>query len=224
MHRTGIAPNDEAYALYCSFANYPGIIPGGIHAYDGHLHQSNYDELCRVATTTFQPVWELRDRLEATGHAVPTIVASGTSTSMMMTKQPNVEVGAGTTVLWDSGYEKICPQYDFQHAALVLARAHSKPQADLLCVDLGYKAIASESPPPRVCFFGLEEAVPVIHSEEHLVLQTPRARDFSVGSVLYGIPHHICPTVALHQEAWCVRDGRAVEAWPVVARNRRITI
>ncbi len=63
-----------------------------------------------------------------------------------------------------------------------------------------------------------------MHSEEHLVVETPRAAEFPVGAVLYGIPRHVCPTVALHSEVWAVHAGRATETWPVTARARRITI
>jgi D-serine deaminase-like pyridoxal phosphate-dependent protein len=45
-----------------------------------------------------------------------------------------------------------------------------------------------------------------------------------VGTVLYALPWHICPTVALHEEAVVVRDGRACEHWRVAARTRRITV
>ncbi|RLS55113.1 MAG: D-TA family PLP-dependent enzyme, partial [Planctomycetota bacterium] len=63
-----------------------------------------------------------------------------------------------------------------------------------------------------------------LHSEEHLVVRTPKAAEFPVGSVLYAMPRHICPTVALHSDVCAVRGGRVVEIWPVVARTRRITI
>ena len=42
--------------------------------------------------------------------------------------------------------------------------------------------------------------------------------------VLYGIPNHICPTVALYNEVWCVANGQAIEKWPVVARSRCLTL
>jgi D-threonine aldolase len=64
----------------------------------------------------------------------------------------------------------------------------------------------------------------VMHSEEHLVLRIDNAKQFAVGTVLYGIPRHICPTVALHNEVGCVRDGKVVERWPVTARARCLTI
>jgi D-serine deaminase-like pyridoxal phosphate-dependent protein len=41
-----------------------------------------------------------------------------------------------------------------------------------------------------------------------------------VGSVIYGIPWHICPTVALHAEVIVVTQGRATARWRVTARDR----
>ena len=76
----------------------------------------------------------------------------------------------------------------------------------------------------RSVLFGLEDATAVGHSEEHLVLETPRAADFPVGTPIYAVPWHVCPTVALHNEAVVVRDGRAAERWQVVGRARTLTI
>jgi D-serine deaminase-like pyridoxal phosphate-dependent protein len=70
----------------------------------------------------------------------------------------------------------------------------------------------------------LPDAPAVVHSEEHLVIETPRAAEFSVGDTLHGIPRHVCPTVALYSEATLVRGGAAVERWPIAARARRLTI
>jgi len=75
-----------------------------------------------------------------------------------------------------------------------------------------------------VKLFGLEEATAVGHSEEHLVLETDRAAEFPVGTALYGVPWHVCPTVALHNEAVVVRNGRVAERWRIVARARTLTI
>jgi D-serine deaminase-like pyridoxal phosphate-dependent protein len=79
-------------------------------------------------------------------------------------------------------------------------------------------------PHPRVVFPDLPDARAVMHSEEHLVLDTARAAQFPVGTVVHGIPWHICPTVALHSEVVVARAGLATDTWPVVARARRITI
>jgi len=68
------------------------------------------------------------------------------------------------------------------------------------------------------------EATFIGHSEEHLVLETPEAASLRVGDVFYGIPWHVCPTVALHGQAVVVRDGLAVDRWHVTARERMITV
>ena len=88
----------------------------------------------------------------------------------------------------------------------------------------GYKCIASEGPHPRVHLFALPEAEVVAHSEEHLVVATPRADAFAVGDCFYGAPWHICPTVALHGHAVVVKGGRAEERWAVAARERVLTV
>jgi D-serine deaminase-like pyridoxal phosphate-dependent protein len=113
---------------------------------------------------------------------------------------------------------------DFLNAALVLTRVVSKPGGNRLCLDLGHKAIASENPHPRAVFLNLPDAQAVSHSEEHLVIESERARQIELGACLYGVPWHVCPTVALHSEAVIVRGGRARERWGVVARSRRLTV
>jgi D-serine deaminase-like pyridoxal phosphate-dependent protein len=152
------------------------------------------------------------------------VVAGGTPTFPFHAARDGVECSPGTTVFWDAGYATSLPDLPFVPAIVLLTRVVSRPTPDRLCLDLGHKAVASENPHPRVTLFGLEDATAVGHSDEHLVLETPRAADFPVGTALYGVPWHVCPTVALHDRAVVVRDGHAGERWDVVARARTLTI
>jgi D-threonine aldolase len=223
MNRTGIAP-ENAVDLYRQLCNTPGITPGGLHAYDGHLHDADFAALSAAANVGFQAVAKLVQTLRQQGMVVPKVVAGGTPTSSLWARIDNTEVGAGTPVLWDFGQAEVSPDLDFLHAAVLMSRVISRPSPDRICLDLGHKSVAAEMPQPRVRWFALEDATAVLQNEEHLVLQSDRADAFPVGTVVYGIPRHICPTVALQSEVWCVREGRAVERWPVVARARRLTI
>ena len=126
-------------------------------------------------------------------------------------------------MLWDFGYAEKFTDLEYQQAAIVLSRVVSKPGSDRITLDLGNKSIASENPHPRVKFIGLEDAEAVVHSEEHLTLQTPLATEFSVGDLLYGIPRHICPTVALYDRAHVIRQGKLVAQWQITARARKLT-
>lgn len=224
MDRTGIAPGADAMDLYRYISSANGICPVGLHAYDGHIHDTDETTVRLQTAQAFQSVWQLKGDLETSGLSVPTVVGCGTVSSKLMAAEHDMEVSAGTSVLWDAGQPMFTPPLDIESAAILLARVISRPTDQHLCIDLGYKAVASEMQPPRVRIIGLEDADAISHSEEHLVLSTPRASQYPVGTVLYGIPTHICPTVALYGEVWCVKNRRAIETWQVVARARRITI
>jgi D-threonine aldolase len=105
-----------------------------------------------------------------------------------------------------------------------VTRVISKLDAETLCLDLGHKSIAAENPFPRVVFLNAPDARPVAQSEEHLVVKVDPQRDYQVGEVFYGVPVHICPTCALYEKAFVVRDNRVSETWPVVARDRYISV
>ncbi len=224
MHRTGIPAGPGAFEVYALIAILPGVTPGGLHAYDGHIHDRDPDIRTNLVRTAMQPVRALRAELQARGWAVPRIVAGGTPTFPVHAREPDVECSPGTCLLWDFSYAGLLPELGFLPAAVVLTRVISKPGASHLCLDLGHKAIASENPPPRVHLLELPEAMAVSHSEEHLVVETARAAEFKVGDVAYGIPRHICPTVALHASVVVVNAGRAEARWKVAARDRMITI
>ena len=224
MHRCGVAPGPAALDLYRLIAGASGLKPGGLHVYDGHLHESDLSTRTTSCEAAFAPVAAFRQQLVQAGLPVPAVVAGGTPTFPIHARRPDVECSPGTCVFWDKGYGTKLPDMDFLPAALVLTRVISKPGVNRLCFDLGHKAIASENPHPRVQLFEIPEAKAVGHSEEHLIIETNRAGDFAVGTPLYGVPWHICPTVALHSEAVVIRNGRAEERWKIVARERKLTI
>ena len=224
MHRTGIAPGEDAIALYKLIAESPALRAAGLHAYDGHITESAPAARRAECETAFAPVLALRAKLEGMGLPVPLLVAGGTPTFPIHASHTDRECSPGTTVLWDFGYGDKFPDLAFQPAAVLLARVVSRPAPDRLCLDLGHKSVASEMPHPRVRFLELPDAVAVMHSEEHLVIESPRAGEFAIGQTLHGIPRHVCPTVALHAEALIVEGGRVTETWPIAARARRLTV
>jgi D-serine deaminase-like pyridoxal phosphate-dependent protein len=224
MHRTGVLPCEEAVRLYRQIAEAKGLRAGGLHAYDGHIGDADLAERTANCDAAFAAVIELQEQLLKLGLPVPRLVAGGSPTFAIHARHTERELSPGTSVLWDFGYGEKFPDLPFEPAAVVLTRVISKPGKDRLCLDLGHKAIAAEQPPPRVRLLELPDAVAIMHSEEHLVVETPRADEFHIGQCLHGIPRHICPTVALQSEAWVVDEGVADERWPITARARRLEI
>jgi len=206
---------------------------GGLHIYDGHIHDVDPDERKSHFDQAYEPLGAFIESLRADGIELPVIVAGGSPTFAMHAGDAERVTGVrwecspGTTAFWDAGYGSNFPDLGFVPAAVLLMRVISKPDAGLLCLDLGHKAVAGERPlDSRVKLFGsLADAEPISQSEEHLVVKTDKADNFSVGDVVYGLPGHICPTTALHMELVVVNEGRATgERWRVRARDRRLTI
>lgn len=224
MQRTGIPPGPAAVALYRKISQAPGLRPAGLHVYDGHLRDPDRAKRCADVAAAMAPVRALCDELTRGGLSVPNLVAGGTPTFPCHAASPDVECSPGTCIFWDANYRAALPDLDFLYAAVVLTRVISKPGPNLLCLDLGYKAIAAEKPLPRAELLNLPDSVQGGHSEEHLVVETPRAGEFSVGSAVYAVPGHVCPTCALYSEALVIDGGHIVERWEVSARNRRLTV
>jgi D-serine deaminase-like pyridoxal phosphate-dependent protein len=102
-----------------------------------------------------------------------------------------------------------------------MTRVVSLPSSNTICIDLGYKAIASENPlENRVYFLNAPSLNPIGHSEEHMVLDAGESHTFKTGDVLYALPVHICPTIALYGKLSVVKNGAVVDEWEVAARKR----
>ena len=225
MNRTGIAPGDNCLELYKICYSLPGLKLTGLHVYDGHLHQPNFEERTKACHKAFAPVEKLLSQIQAADLPQPIIVAGGSPTFSIHTKRKAVECSPGTFIFWDKGYETTCAEQPFKPAALVITRVVSLPDPTTVCLDLGHKSIASENNlNKRVYFLNAPDLVFKGHSEEHLVASAPEGHSFKPGDVLYGIPYHICPTVALYERALVVDNYICNSEWKVIARDRKITI
>jgi len=223
MNRTGIAPGNEASALYKLINSLPGLKAEGLHVYDGHIHENDPALRRKICNDAYHEVELLISGLPETEGQVK-VVAGGTPTFPVHAERSGVETSPGTAVLWDYGYASSFTDLDFLNAALLFTRVISKPAGEFICIDLGTKAVASEMPHPRIKIIGLGNYDIVSHNEEHMVIRTAEAGKINVGDVLYCIPYHICPTVDRYDKVSVVRDGKVTGEWKVEARRREITV
>jgi D-threonine aldolase len=221
QHRTGV-PLSGAVKLYQELCGLPALRARGLHAYDGHIHTPDPATRKAECDAGFAQVESLRAQMEALHLPVTQLITSGTPTFPIHARREGVECSPGTCVLWDYSYSSTLSDLDFLHAALVLTRIVSKPTPGRICLDLGHKAIASENPHPRVFFLNEPSARMLGHSEEHLVVEVNNPDQWKVGDCWYGVPWHVCPTVALHAEAVVVQNGKATDRWRIAARERHL--
>jgi D-serine deaminase-like pyridoxal phosphate-dependent protein len=224
MNRTGISPQ-HALTLFNHLQQLPGISFAGLHAYDGHINDLAYADRLANCNRAFAPVEDLRAEIQRQGHSFPLLVAGGSPTFTTHNGRGNTECSPGTFVFWDKNYHDHIPEQGFVFAAIVLTRVVSLPGEGLICIDLGYKAIACEKDlQARACFLNAPELKAYSHSEEHMVLTAGKDHHYQVGDVLYAVPMHVCPTVAMYNEAYVIKDGGVTGQWPITARGRAISV
>ncbi len=225
QNRTGIAADERAAVLYDACKNLTGIHILGLHGYDGHLRSPDLairKEECEVAFAKLKFVETEILRGEDDRNLV--IVSGGSPSFSIHAQRETVECSPGTFIYWDKGYTDIAPEQAFKCAALLVTRVISLPDATKICLDLGHKSVAAESDiTKRVFFLNAPELVPLSQSEEHLVMEAGEGHSYKIGDVLYGLPFHICPTVALFERVITVENNKTSGEWRNIARDRKIT-
>lgn len=224
MNRTGVTPGEKALRLFKRIMDSPMLVAEGLHVYDGHINDPDFSIRQKKCNDSFLSVTGLMDELKSEGISPVKVVAGGTPTFPVHALRKAVELSPGTLLLWDYGYSSSLSDMSFLHAAILLTRIISKPGKDLLCLDLGHKAVASEMPHPRIKILGMEKYAFISHNEEHMVIRTTRSNLYKTGDPLYCIPWHICPTVDRYDTAYVINDHKVTGQWNVDARKRTISI
>jgi D-serine deaminase-like pyridoxal phosphate-dependent protein len=224
MNRTGIIPQ-KAFELYGALASTRSITIKGLHAYDGHIHDADYNVRVQRAEEAIAPVFELAAAIKAKGYPEPVIIGGSSPTLPILVNKKNIQVSPGTFAYWDRGYQQAYPEQEFLTAALVVARVISLPGETKICIDLGHKSVAAENKlSKRVYFLNAPDLVFTGQSEEHLVAEAGAGHSFKAGDILYGLPYHVCPTVAVYESAITIKEGFVNGEWKTPARDRKITI
>ena len=234
MHRTGIAVaavgvpanSNPVFDLFLDLQKLPNINFQGLHVYDGHIRDEDFEIRKQKVAESFEKINAVKQQIiENSNLQEVKIIAGGTPTFTVHALNKEEYCSPGTCLLWDYGYDALLQEQPFEFAAVLLTRVISKPAPGLITTDLGHKSVAAENPiSKRIFFLNLENYEVKSQSEEHLVISVNDSENINVGDVLYGIPYHICPTVALYDEAYIIENGALVDTWKIEARKKKITI
>lgn len=221
MGRTG-ASIAQMERLVLAIQLLDGIQLVGVHGYDGHIHDKDYKVREQQSQKAYSAL-EMAYVMAQVSTTTPlTKVIGGSPSFPFHAERSDVECSPGTFVFWDFGYAENYAEQDFLVAAVLLTRVVSIVDHKHLCLDLGYKSVACESPQPRVKFFDPRIGEIKMQSEEHLVVEVRDSADFKIGDELYCVPRHICPTVACYDELHVVDKGTVEQVWKVSARSKKI--
>lgn len=223
MNRTGV--EISGLEALCRLADtLPGIRLRGLHCYDGNHNQKDFQVRNTAVRKVSQRVNTVIDRLRKDGITCSFVIAGGTPSFPCHAGNGDWYLSPGTAMIMDAGYYRSLPDLTFIPGAAIMTRVISHPAKNIFTTDLGYKGIASDPVGQRGYIVGMEDAMPVVHSEEHWAFRLEdESRMPAVGSHLYVVPTHICPTSALYPDVLVAKNGKIVDVWNVTSRNRKIT-
>ena len=218
MNRTGV-PLDALGEFYLAAGKIEGLKVAGLHCYDGHLDMSDTIARKTAVSDEVEKLAPIKAFLEKQGAEAAVLVMGGTPTFPFHKETPGVYLSPGTVFVNDFGYSDKFHDLPFRAGAAILTRVISHPAAGLFTLDTGYKAISPDKA-ERGIIADLPSAKPRGHSEEHWVWSAEGGTVPPIGTVLYIIPSHICPTTAQYPGVHVVSKGKLINYWEVSARNR----
>ena len=234
LHRCGCRPGDPAIqALAGTIQAHPWLRLIGLLSHAGQAYgAANRREVATIAEDERRTMLAAARRLEAAGVAVPEISVGSTPTVLAAEKFDGItEIRPGNYVFMDRTPLRLGLITRNQIALTVLATVISR-NADFLIVDAGSKTFSSDGGAhgaaahdgfavgwPLERFGEAGQARTLVRlSEEHGFVPR-RGPDLPLGTCLRFIPNHACPVVNL-TDRLVVREGDAVQVWPVDARGR----
>ena len=219
MNRTGMS--QERSGDIRDLAKQLGSAFRGIHYYDGHIKDAD------AARAGYDHLMEIIGALSNAGCDPGEVITSGTPAAPFALAHAGLgdgpfqhRISPGTVVYNDMTSLNQLPGLGYAAAAIVLTTVISHPAPGMFTCDAGHKSVSADAGVPTCAVIGHPEFRPLRPSEEHLPMDASAAGSVPpIGSQLYLIPRHVCPTVNNFDEAVMVVNGEIRGTERVTARG-----
>ncbi len=224
--RCGVPPGPRAAELMHDIQRRPGLRIAGVQGYQGRLQCVPGYTAREVAVQAAMAVLQLSiDAIRKAGLALPVITGGGTgSTPIDIGLGVLTELQPGSYVTMDTAYAATewtpgqLPN-PFGQPLLVLASVVSRPSADRVVVDVGWKAISNDAGTPKVA--GNADLQFEFAGDEHGIVRSLSGQlALRPGDRICLVPSHCDTTVNLHDAFAVHRNGRLESLWPIDARGK----
>ena len=228
MNRTGMEGNAQAVMKLAGDIRAASLRFRGLHFYDGHSTEPDLPERTKRANVRYHELLDLIFDIELSGTRVAEVITSGTpalpcavACRELWNASFTHQVSPGTVVYNDaSSLTQLPAEYGFRPAVMVISQVVSHPKPDVVTCDAGHKSVSVDSGVPNCLVLGNDALLPLKPSEEHLPLAVQlSASPPPLGSMLYLLPRHVCPTVNNFDVAAIVKEGVVVGMERVTARG-----
>ena len=227
QRRTGVTSPDAALALAERIAAAPRLTLRGLQGYAGDVqHIADFTARKRASHAALAVLAQMRDRLEAAGHACPIMTGGGTGTHAIDPSAAVLtELQVGSYTVSDVEYDAVDLTGDgtrrFRNALFVYARVVSATREGFATIDAGSKSLAMDGPAPVVAFGAPEGTVYTCSGDEFGELALPAGcnEGLKPGDLVALVVPHCDPTINCFDWYHCIRGDTLAEVWPIEARG-----
>lgn len=230
MDRTGIEQDKVGEIIDIAGAiKARGIRFRGVHYYDGQLSKYEAPEREVIAHRGYRQLLKIIAALNAVGFNVEEVITAGTPAFPCTISYPGFadpafihRASPGTVIYGDcSSLSQLPLEFGYRIAAVVLTTVVSHPCTGKITCDAGHKTVSADAGTPTCAVLGRPDLIPQKPSEEHLPIEVSTALPRpEIGSLLYLIPRHVCPTVNNFDNALIIKSAEITSIEPVTARGR----
>jgi D-serine deaminase-like pyridoxal phosphate-dependent protein len=201
----------------------------GVHFYDGNSTEPDLSERTRKAHARYSQLLQIVAAIETKGIPVKEVITSGTPALPAVLSFEGFrsasfvhQASPGTVVYNDaSSLEQLPEEYGLMPAVLVISSVVSHPKPAVVTCDAGHKSVSVDSGVPNCVVLGKPDLRGMKPSEEHLPFEVVNGSPIPpLGTALYLLPRHVCPTVNNFTWAALVEHGKITAVDRVTARGR----
>lgn len=218
LRRTGIKTT-RMLTLAAHIADCPHLKLQGIYTFRGAMLNGEATlDLQAAGHEEGESMVRYANMLREAGHPIEDVSVGSSPTGLYAAEVEGVtEIRPGTYIFNDRMLVTFGVAMLHDCAAAVITTVVSCPHDDLIVVDAGSKAFATDVQPNGAPLYltgfghipGMPNAVLERLSEEHGVIRVPAGHSFAIGDRLYIIPNHICSTLNLYNEVWIAGNETA---------------
>jgi D-serine deaminase-like pyridoxal phosphate-dependent protein len=224
MNRTGVEPGRPALEVARQIERSKGTRFAGVMGYEGHvLTLWPQEERARATEQAIGAMRETATLIEADGIPVGIVSGGGSGNHVEASAIPGLtELQAGGACLMDRFYGVEChlEEQGFEYALTVLTTVTSRPTADRVITDAGFKTLSTRDEMPSLVVDHPELALNYLSAEHGSWRITEGAPRIEVGDQLRLLPDYHDTTTFRHDTFVGIRGGRVERIIPLLARGR----
>ena len=217
MDRCGVE-SEDAPTLAQAIVKAPGLRFDGVMGYEGHtVAARDFEERKTEALRAMKKLLGAADGIRKAGIPVNIVSAAGSGTYNITGKLEGItEIQPGSYIFMDGDYLEVFN--DFEPAMTLMATVISRT-GNRAILDCGLKSISIDRGLPYVV--GLEGAEVSKPSEEHMkLILSGEATKLKVGEKVHLRAMHGDTTINMHDQYFCVRNGKLETVAPIVGRGK----